>query len=126
MTMEKYISSSKVEIDIHNMKRDEAKKFLEQFLSKANGNVKEVTVIHGYSSGTVLQQMVRKCTSPYFEVVCAKAILLAADGWRNKEIGERLETPRQIISKWRKRSFEQRLAGLQERPRRGRPDRFFP
>lgn len=61
MAMEKYITSSKVEIDIHNMKRAEAKKYLEQFLTKANGNVKEVTVIHGYSSGTVLQQMVRKC-----------------------------------------------------------------
>lgn len=56
----RYISASKVEIDIHNMKRDEAKKLLEQYLSKANGNVKEVTVIHGYGSGTVLQQMVRK------------------------------------------------------------------
>lgn len=55
-----YITASKVEIDIHNMKREEAKKLLEQFLSKANGNVKEVTIIHGYSSGTVLQQMVRK------------------------------------------------------------------
>lgn len=58
--MVQYISASKVEIDIHNMKREEAKKLLEQFLSKANGNVREVTVIHGYSSGTVLQQMVRK------------------------------------------------------------------
>ena len=58
--MVQYLSASKVEIDIHNMKREEAKKLLEQFLSKANGNVREVTVIHGYSSGTVLQQMVRK------------------------------------------------------------------
>jgi DNA-nicking Smr family endonuclease len=54
-----FITASKVEIDIHNMKRAEAKRYLEQFLSRANGNVREVTVIHGYSSGTVLQQMVR-------------------------------------------------------------------
>lgn len=58
--MIKYITCSKVEIDIHHMQRSEAKKYLEQFLSRANGNVKDVTVIHGYSSGTVLQQMVRK------------------------------------------------------------------
>jgi len=70
--------------------------------------------------------MAQKYTSPYFEVVRAKAILLASDGWQNKEIGERLETPRQIISKWRKRFFEERLAGLQDRPRRGRPGRFSP
>jgi DNA-nicking Smr family endonuclease len=55
-----YISNRKVEIDIHHMYRDDAKKFLEQFLEKANGSIKEVVIIHGYSSGTVLQQMVRK------------------------------------------------------------------
>lgn len=42
------------------MYRADAKKYLEQFLSKANGNIKEVVVIHGYSSGTVLRNMVRK------------------------------------------------------------------
>ena len=74
----------------------------------------------------VLQQTAQKYTSPYYEVVRAKAILLAADGLQNKEIGERLGLPRQIISKWRKRFFEERLAGLQDRPRRGRPRRFSP
>lgn len=54
-----FLSSRRVEIDIHDMHREEAKKYLEQFLSKANGNVKEVVVIHGYSSGTVLRDMVR-------------------------------------------------------------------
>jgi transposase len=70
--------------------------------------------------------MAQKYTSPYFEVVRAKTILLAAEGLQNKQIGERLETPRQIISKWRKRFFEERLAGLQDRPRRGRPGHFSP
>lgn len=70
--------------------------------------------------------MANKYTSPYFEVVRAKAILLAAEGLQNKQIGKRLEMPRQIISKWRKRFFEERLAGLQDRPRRGRPGRFSP
>ena len=70
--------------------------------------------------------MANKYTSPYFEVVRAKAILLAAEGMQNKQIGKRLEMPRQIISKWRKRFFEERLAGLQDRPRRGRPGRFSP
>jgi DNA-binding NarL/FixJ family response regulator len=43
----------------------------------------------------------------------AKIALLAADGLSNKEIGLRLDLPRQIVSKWRKRFFEKRLAGLQ-------------
>ena len=70
--------------------------------------------------------MAHKYTSPYFEVVRAKAILLAAEGLQNKQIGDRLQMPRQIISKWRKRFFDERLAGLQDRPRRGRPGRFSP
>ena len=70
--------------------------------------------------------MAQKYTSPYFEVVRAKTILLAAEGLQNKQIGDRLQMPRQIISKWRKRFFDERLAGLQDRPRRGRPGRFSP
>lgn len=72
-----------------------------------------------------LREMAGKYTLPYFEVVRAKAILLAAQGAENKEIGERLNLPRQIVSKWRKRFFHERLLGLQDRPRSGRP-RFFP
>jgi len=73
-----------------------------------------------------LQALAKKYTSPYCDVVRAKVILLAAEGLSNKQIGKRLELPRQIVSKWRKRFFEQRLAGLQERPRRGRPAVFSP
>ena len=74
----------------------------------------------------ILQQMVRKYTLPYYKVLRAKAILLAADGLENKQIGEKLDLPREIVSKWRKRFFEERLNGLQDRPRRGRPSRFSP
>ena len=74
----------------------------------------------------VLQQIARKYTLSYFKVIRAKAILLAADGFENKQIGEQLDLPREIVSKWRKRFFEERLNGLQDRPRRGRPSRFSP
>lgn len=73
-----------------------------------------------------LQEIARKYTSTYYEVIRAKAILFAAKGLENKEIGERLNLSRQIVSKWRKRFFEERLAGLQDRPRQGRPCRFPP
>jgi len=75
---------------------------------------------------SILQKMARKYTLPYFKVVRAKAILLAADGLENKQIGEKLDLPREIVSKWRKRFFEERLNGLQDRPRRGRPSHFSP
>jgi len=74
----------------------------------------------------ILEAITRKYTSPYRDVMRSKVVLLAAQGFRNKEIGERLDLPRQIVSKWRKRFFDERLAGLQERPRRGRPRDFSP
>ena len=66
-----------------------------------------------------------KYTLPYFQVVRAKMILLAAEGFANDEIARRLNTRREVVSMWRKRFFDQRLAGLEERPRPGRP-RVFP
>jgi transposase len=73
-----------------------------------------------------LQKIAREYTSPYCDVVRAKVVLLAAQGLENKNIGKRLDIPRQIVSKWRKRFFEERLDGLEDRPRRGRPPDFSP
>lgn len=75
---------------------------------------------------TALEKQARKYTSSYISVVRAKAILLAAQGLENKQIGAQLGIPRQIVSKWRKRFFDQHLAGLEDRPRRGRPRVFSP
>lgn len=66
-----------------------------------------------------------KYTLPYFQVLRAKIILLAADGLSNDEIARRLDTRREVVSMWRKRFFEERLPGLEERFRPGRP-RVFP
>ncbi len=46
---------------------------------------------------------VRRYTSPYRDVIRAKIVLLAAQGLANDVIAARLDTPRQIVSKWRKR-----------------------
>jgi len=74
----------------------------------------------------VLESRAGQYTSPYWYVMRAKLVLLAAKGWENKEIGESLDMPRQVVSKWRKRFFLERLAGLEDRPRRGRPSGFSP
>ena len=65
-------------------------------------------------------------TSPYCDVIRAKLVLLAAEGESNDGIGRRLDLPRQVVSKWRKRFFCERLEGLQDRPRGGRPSVFSP
>lgn len=67
-----------------------------------------------------------KYTLPYFEVIRSKMILLAAQGLPNDQIAARLDTRREVVSLWRKRFFEQRLAGLEERARPGRPRTFPP
>lgn len=72
-----------------------------------------------------LNRRAAKYTLPYFEVVRAKMILMAAAGIDNDEIAGRLDTRREVVSLWRKRFFEERLAGLEERTRPGRP-RVFP
>lgn len=74
----------------------------------------------------VLEARARKYTLPYRDVVRARMVLLAAQGLRNDEIAARLNTRREVVSMWRKRFFEQGLAGLEERPRRGKPPAFPP
>ena len=74
----------------------------------------------------VLTSVARSYTLPYWQVVRAQMVLMAADGMRNDEIAARLNCDRGVVSQWRKRFFEQRLAGLEDRPRRGRPPVFSP
>lgn len=74
---------------------------------------------------TELIRRATKYTLPYFEVVRAKMILMAADDMDNDQIAARLDTRREVVSQWRKRFFKERMAGLEERSRPGRP-RVFP
>jgi hypothetical protein len=73
-----------------------------------------------------LETRAAKYTLPYFQVVRARMILHAAEGFSNDQIAERLDTRREVVSLWRKRFFEERLAGLEERARPGRPRTFPP
>ena len=73
-----------------------------------------------------LVSLARSYTLPYWQVTRAQMVLLAAQGLRNDQIAARLNCRREVVSQWRKRFFEQRLAGLEDRPRRGRPSTFPP
>src|SRR6516164_1231466 len=73
-----------------------------------------------------LESIARKYTSPYCDVIRAKIVLLADEGLSNDVIGSRLDTARQIVSKWRKRFALARLPGLEAQPRGGRKARFPP
>jgi len=73
-----------------------------------------------------LEKRAGKYTLPYFQVQRAKMILLAAEGLTNDQIAARLDTRREVVSAWRKRFFAERLLGLEERSRPGRPRTFSP
>jgi len=75
---------------------------------------------------TVLESIARSYTLPYWQIVRAQMVLLAAQGLRNDQIAARLNCRREVVSQWRKRFFESRLTGLEDRPRRGRPPTFPP
>ncbi len=74
----------------------------------------------------ILEARARKYTLPYRDVIRAQIVLMAAQDMRNDEIAASLNTRREVVWQWRKRFCEERLAGLEERPRRGRPAVFSP
>ena len=74
----------------------------------------------------ILEASARRYTASYREVVRAKIVLMAAQGMENKQIAASLSLPVQIAFKWRKRFYEEGLAGLEERSRQGRPAVFSP
>ena len=73
----------------------------------------------------ILESRARQYTLPYFQVLRARIILFAAEGRANDAIADALSLGRDVVSVWRKRFFYERLPGLDERPRSGRP-RVFP
>jgi hypothetical protein len=73
-----------------------------------------------------LHRRAARYTLPYFQVQRAKMILFAARGMPNHQIAACLDTRREVVSLWRKRFFTDRLAGLEEHARPGRPRIFSP
>ena len=54
----------------------------------------------------------------------SNVILLAAEGLSAREIARRLKTRLARVSKWRQRFNRDRLAGLQDAPRTGKPKTY--
>jgi hypothetical protein len=73
-----------------------------------------------------LESIARKYTSPYCDVIRAKSLDKPSSASRMIVIAAKLDTPRQIVSKWRKRFALSRLPGLEAQPRGGRKARFSP
>lgn len=59
------------------------------------------------------------------DVLQARIVLAAADGHSNAGIARRLAVTDDTVRKWRRRFCQQRLDGLDDRPRSGRPRTFL-
>jgi transposase len=68
-----------------------------------------------------LEAWARRRTSAQALALRARVVLLAAEGWNNTEIAQRLGVHRPMVRKWRSRFAEHRLDGLTDEPRPGRP-----
>lgn len=75
----------------------------------------EDRTLHRYlRSGTAEQRLVER----------ARVILLASQGQSTEQIAKALRTRSARVSKWRQRFAQQRLAGLQDAPRPGKPRHY--
>jgi transposase len=68
-----------------------------------------------------LQRRVRAHTTPQRAAKRARIVLLAAEGVPNRQIGPLLSMNQHTVAHWRHRFEAERLAGLEDRPRSGRP-----
>jgi transposase len=68
-----------------------------------------------------LEAWMRRRTSAQALALRSRIVLAAAEGLKNTEIAERLGIHRAMAAKWRSRFAEQRLDGLTDEPRPGRP-----
>jgi transposase len=68
-----------------------------------------------------LQRRVRAHTTPQRAAKRARVVLLAAEGVPNRQITTLVGMNQHTVSHWRHRLEAERLAGLEDRPRPGRP-----
>jgi hypothetical protein len=74
----------------------------------------------------LLEKLVRRRTAQQRMALRARIVLQAADGEENATIADRLDVALNTVIMWRKRFFEEGMAGLKDRKRSGRPRRFSP
>src|SRR3954469_17448493 len=73
-----------------------------------------------------LERRAREVTASWRDVQRARMILYAAEGLADKEIAARLDCHPDSVSSRRRRFCEERIEGLHDKPRAGRPRRFPP
>ncbi|MEZ0067305.1 transposase [Streptacidiphilus sp. MAP12-20] len=83
-------------------------------------------VVWNSDQRVLLQELARSRSEPLRRVQRAQVGLAAADGTANAAIARRLRVHLDTVRRWRKRFATEGLAGLEDRPRPGRPRRYGP
>jgi transposase len=73
---------------------------------------------------TALESAARRASAPQREALRARIVLLASDGLGSRAIAERLGIDQDTVGKWRRRFVLERVKGLRDAPRSGRPAKF--
>lgn len=71
-----------------------------------------------------LESLANSRTAPYRQVQRARLVLLAAEGMANTAIAQEVGLSRAMVVQWRQRFIGERLAGLEDRPRPGKPRQY--
>jgi transposase len=71
-----------------------------------------------------LESLANSRTAPYRQVQRARLVLLAAEGMANTAIAQEVGLSRTMVVQWRQRFIAQRLTGLEDRPRPGKPKQY--
>ena len=82
-------------------------------------------ITFSYAERTYLETVVRRATAPQGEAFRARIVLLAARGYNNTQIAQRLSCTRKTARKWRNRYADSGRAGACRQARPGRP-RIYP
>jgi transposase len=72
----------------------------------------------------ILENIANSRIAPYRKVQRARLILLVAEGMTNTTIAQEVGLRRSMVVQWRQRFIGERLAGLEDRPRPGKPRQY--
>jgi len=89
-------------------------------MSSYTGNTPIKTIL-SYSERLYFEALARKATASQRDAFRARIVLLAARGFNNTQISQRLSCTRKTARKWRNRYAKSGRAGLADKPRPGRP-----